>query len=40
LNIYRLDRFERGGVEPEGVWGGSGIAGGTSRRSRLATEER
>jgi glycine/D-amino acid oxidase-like deaminating enzyme len=28
LEIYRLDRFERGGVEPEGVWGGSGIAAG------------
>jgi glycine/D-amino acid oxidase-like deaminating enzyme len=28
LGIYRLDRFERGGVEPEGVWGGSGIAAG------------
>ena len=33
LNVYRLERFERGGVEPEGVWGGSGIAGGTARRS-------
>jgi sarcosine oxidase, subunit beta len=30
LGIYRLERFERGGVEPEGVWGGSGIAAGTS----------
>jgi len=30
LDIYRLERFERGGVEPEGVWGGSGIAAGTS----------
>ena len=28
LEIYRLERFERGGVEPEGVWGGSGIAAG------------
>ena len=30
LAIYRLDRFDRGGVEPEGVWGGSGIAAGAS----------
>ena len=30
LGIYRLDRFERGGLEPEGVWGGSGIAAGTA----------
>jgi sarcosine oxidase subunit beta len=29
FGIYRLDRFERGGAEPEGVWGGSGIAAGT-----------
>jgi sarcosine oxidase subunit beta len=40
LDIYRLERFERGGVEPEGVWGGSGIAGGTARRSRSTTGER
>ena len=33
LDVYRLERFERGGVEPEGVWGGSGIADGTGRRS-------
>ena len=33
LDVYRLDRIERGGVEPEGVWGGSGIAEGTGRRS-------
>jgi sarcosine oxidase subunit beta len=38
LDIYRLDRFERGGVEPEGVWGGSGIADGTSRRSAPAAQ--
>jgi sarcosine oxidase subunit beta len=30
LDIYRLERFERGGVEPEGVWGGTGIAEGVS----------
>lgn len=30
LDVYRLERFERGGVEPEGVWGGSGIAAGTA----------
>jgi glycine/D-amino acid oxidase-like deaminating enzyme len=36
LDIFRLDRFERGGVEPEGVWGGSGISGGTGRRSARA----
>jgi sarcosine oxidase subunit beta len=30
LDAYRLERFERGGVEPEGVWGGSGIARGTA----------
>jgi glycine/D-amino acid oxidase-like deaminating enzyme len=29
LEIYRLERFEDGGVEPEGVWGGAGIAAGT-----------
>src|SRR5204863_5524497 len=29
LEIYRLERFENGGVESEGVWGGSGIAAGT-----------
>ena len=29
LEIYRLERFEGGSVEPEGVWGGSGIAAGT-----------
>ena len=29
LDIYRLDRFESGGVEPEGVWGGEGISRGT-----------
>ena len=38
LDIYRLDRFERGGVEPEGVWGGSGIAEGTGRRSARGTQ--
>jgi sarcosine oxidase subunit beta len=29
LAIYRLERFESGGVEPEGVWGGEGISRGT-----------
>jgi len=33
LEIYRLQRFEDGGVEPEGVWGGSGIAAGTGAGS-------
>ena len=28
LAVYRLDRFERGGVEAEGVWGGAGFAEG------------
>lgn len=28
LDIYRLDRFEHGEVEPEGVWGGEGISRG------------
>ena len=32
LDIYRLERFERGGVEPEGVWGGTGIAAGVSQQ--------
>jgi sarcosine oxidase subunit beta len=35
LGIYRLDRFERGGVEPEGVWGGSGIAAGTASSAKV-----
>jgi sarcosine oxidase, subunit beta len=34
LEIYRLERFERGGVEPEGVWGGSGIAAGSSAHAK------
>jgi len=29
LEIYRLERFERGDVEPEGVWGGEAISHGT-----------
>ncbi|MBJ7598899.1 MAG: hypothetical protein DLM67_04265 [Candidatus Nephthysia bennettiae] len=29
LDPYRLVRFERGGVEAEGVWGGEGISRGT-----------
>ncbi|MDQ6945570.1 MAG: FAD-binding oxidoreductase [Actinomycetota bacterium] len=29
LDIYRLERFESGTWEPEGVWGGQGISGGT-----------
>jgi sarcosine oxidase, subunit beta len=28
LDIYRLERFEHGDVEPEGVWGGEAISGG------------
>lgn len=35
LGIYRLDRFERGGVEPEGVWDGSGIAAGTASPAQV-----
>jgi sarcosine oxidase subunit beta len=31
LEIYRLERFERGDVAPEGVWGGSGIAAGMAK---------
>jgi sarcosine oxidase subunit beta len=31
LDIYRLERFERGDVAPEGVWGGSGIAAGMAK---------
>jgi glycine/D-amino acid oxidase-like deaminating enzyme len=38
LDVYRLERFERGGVEPEGVWGGSGVAEGTGRRSSRVAE--
>jgi sarcosine oxidase subunit beta len=38
LEIYRLERFERGGVEREGVWGGSGIAAGTAGVARDAGE--
>ncbi len=30
LDVYRLERFERGSVEPEEVWGGGGIAAGTT----------
>jgi sarcosine oxidase, subunit beta len=30
LDIYRLERFDAGGVEPEGVWGGEGISRGTA----------
>lgn len=33
LDIYRLERFERGDVEPEGVWGGEGISRGTAEVS-------
>jgi sarcosine oxidase subunit beta len=29
LDAYRLERFETGGVEAEGVWGGEGISRGT-----------
>lgn len=38
LDIYRLERFERGGVEREGVWGGSGIAAGTAGGAKDAGE--
>ena len=31
LDIYRLERLERGDVAPEGVWGGSGIAAGMAK---------
>jgi sarcosine oxidase subunit beta len=34
LDIYRLERFERGDVAPEGVWGGSGIAAGMTGEGR------
>ncbi|HVC99945.1 MAG TPA: FAD-binding oxidoreductase [Candidatus Dormibacteraeota bacterium] len=30
LDIYRLERLDAGGVEPEGVWGGEGISRGTA----------
>ena len=30
LDVYRLERFESGTVEPEGVWGGEGVSGGSS----------
>lgn len=33
LDIYRLERFESGTVEPEGVWGGEGISRGTQEAS-------
>jgi sarcosine oxidase subunit beta len=33
LDIYRLERFESGTVEPEGVWGGEGISRGTQEVS-------
>jgi len=39
LEIYRLERFEDGSVEPEGVWGGSGIAAGTGAGSQPTTRE-
>ncbi len=38
LNIYRLERFERGNVAPEGVWGGSGIAAGMAGQSGRVKE--
>ena len=38
LDIYRLERFERGNVAPEGVWGGSGIAAGMAGESGTAKE--
>ena len=38
LDIYRLERFERGDVAPEGVWGGSGIAAGMAGGSGMTKE--
>jgi sarcosine oxidase, subunit beta len=40
LDIYRLERFEHGGVEAEGVWGGTGIAAGTAEVPDAAREAR
>jgi sarcosine oxidase subunit beta len=37
LDIYRLERFERGDVVPEAVWGGSGIAAGMAGEARQAS---
>jgi sarcosine oxidase subunit beta len=37
LDIYRLERFERGDVAPEGVWGGSGIAAGMTGEGRATS---
>jgi sarcosine oxidase subunit beta len=34
LDVYRFDRFEKGDVEPEGVWGGEGISRGTQEVRR------
>ena len=33
LDVYRLERFESGNVEPEGVWGGEGVSGGSGERT-------
>jgi sarcosine oxidase subunit beta len=38
LDIYRLERLERGDVAPEGIWGGSGIAAGMAGDGRTARE--
>ncbi len=39
LEIYRLERFEQGSVEPETVWGGSGIAAGAGAGSPSIIKE-
>lgn len=33
LDIYRLERFQRGDVEPEGIWGGESISRGMQQAS-------
>jgi glycine/D-amino acid oxidase-like deaminating enzyme len=38
LDIYRLERFERGDVAPESIWGGSGIAAGMAARGGKGVE--
>jgi hypothetical protein len=39
LDIYRLERFESGGVEPEGVWGGEGVSRGTREEPPQISQE-
>jgi hypothetical protein len=34
LDVYRLERFEKGDVEAEGVWGGEAISRGTAQLQR------